>query len=49
MKDVADGLCRSEVVDCVIEVAEVFVRGATALSSSKGDGGHDIWTAFGEI
>ncbi len=49
MKDVADGLCCSEVVDCIIEVAEVFVSGAAALGSSKGDGGHDIWAAFGEI
>ncbi len=49
MKDVADGLCGSEVIDCVIEVAEVFVSGAAALGSSEGDSGHDIWAAFGEV
>ena len=49
MKDVADGLCCAEVVNCVIEVAEVFVCRAAALGSSKGDGGHDIRAAFGKI
>ena len=45
----ADGLCRSEVVDRIIEIAEVFVRWAAALGSNKGDGGHDIWSAYGKI
>ncbi len=49
MKDMADGLSRSEVVDRVIEVAEVFVRGAAAFGSGKGDGGHDIWATLGEV
>jgi hypothetical protein len=45
----ADGLSRSEVVDRIIEVAEVFVRGAAAFGSSEGDCGHDIWATFGEV
>jgi hypothetical protein len=49
MKDMADGLSRSEVVDRVIEVAEVLVREAAAFGSGKGDGGHDIWATLDEV
>ena len=49
MKDMADGLSRSEVVDRVIEVAEVLVCEAAAFGSGKGDGSHDIWATLDEV
>ena len=44
-----DAVCRMEIFDHIIEIAEVFVCWAAALGSSEGESGHDIRTAFGEI
>ena len=46
---IVDLWSRSEVVDRVIEVAEVLVREAAAFGSVKGDGGHDIWATLDEV
>ena len=45
----AELFCVAEVFDDVVKVAEVLVGGFAGFGISKGYGGHNVGSAFGEV
>ena len=49
MQNVADVLGGAEVLDDIVQVAVVTIRGIAAFGAGEGDGGHYVRAAFGEV
>ena len=45
----ADVLCGAEILDDVVQVAVVTIRGIAAFGAGEGDSGHNGGTALGEV
>jgi hypothetical protein len=45
----ADVLCGAKILDDVVQVAVVTIRGIAAFCAGEGDSGHDVRTALRQI
>ena len=49
MQDMTDVLGCAEVLDYVVQVAMITIRGVAAFGAGEGDGGHYVGSTLGEV